>query len=121
MYLNVHIFIHPDLFPAPLQDPHIEINQTEMTATCSTKGGYPKPEIKWSSVDRGTGPDPHELQAIMTLEEDGTYSVSSTANITGLQKVTCTVFNPTSNHTTSETKDMTPKTSCTVDIPANGV
>ncbi|GLD51548.1 CD276 antigen homolog [Lates japonicus] len=67
----------------PFQEPETEINQANMTATCRTKGGYPKPEIKWSS---GDGRTILEVQTKMTSEEDGTYSVSSTANITGLQK-----------------------------------
>lgn len=55
-------------FPAPFQEPNVEINQTEMTATCSTKGGYPKPELKWSSGDEGTGLEPHELETNITVE-----------------------------------------------------
>lgn len=93
-------------FPAPFQEPNVEINQTEMTATCSTKGGYPKPELKWSSGDGGTGLEPRELETNITVEEDATYSISSTVNITGFQKVTCRVYNPTSNHTLSATKDI---------------
>lgn len=77
-----------------------------MTATCSTKGGYPKPELKWSSGDGGTGLEPRELETNITVEEDATYSISSTVNITGFQKVTCRVYNPTSNQTLSATKDI---------------
>lgn len=39
-----------------------------MTATCSTKGGYPKPELKWSSGDGGTGLEPRELETNITVE-----------------------------------------------------
>uniref|UniRef100_A0A4W6E1Q9 Ig-like domain-containing protein n=1 Tax=Lates calcarifer TaxID=8187 RepID=A0A4W6E1Q9_LATCA len=88
----------------PFQEPETEINQANMTATCRTKGGYPKPEIEWSS---GDGRTILEVQTKMTSEEDGTYSVSSTADITGLQKVTCRVYNPTLNQTLSASKDMT--------------
>lgn len=38
-----------------------------MTATCSTKGGYPKPELKWSSGDGGTGLEPRELETNITV------------------------------------------------------
>ncbi|KAG8000864.1 hypothetical protein GBF38_018135, partial [Nibea albiflora] len=104
---------------APFQEPNIEINQTEMTATCSTKGGYPKPELKWSSGDGETGLEPRELATNTTVEGDATYSVSSTVNITGFQKVTCTVYNPTSNQTLSATKDMSPVPDPTVALDVN--
>ncbi|XP_026151052.1 ICOS ligand-like isoform X2 [Mastacembelus armatus] len=93
---------------ALFQKPQIEINQTEMTAACSTKGGYPKPEIRWSFEGGVSRVGQHEVQTTVTYEEDGTYSVHSTANITGLQKVTCDVYNPTSNQTVSSTKDVPP-------------
>ncbi|XP_051260226.1 CD276 antigen-like [Dicentrarchus labrax] len=90
---------------APFQKPNIEINQTEMTATCSTNGGYPEPELKWSG-DGGTKLEPQKTT--MTPEADLTYNISSRVNVTGLQKVTCTVYNPTSNQTLTATKDVSP-------------
>ncbi|XP_035532880.1 T-lymphocyte activation antigen CD80-like, partial [Morone saxatilis] len=90
---------------APFQNPNIEINQTEMTATCSTNGGYPEPELKWSG-DGGTKLEPQKTT--MTREADLTYNISSRVNVTGLQKVTCTVYNPTSNQTLTATKDVSP-------------
>ncbi|XP_051260229.1 CD276 antigen homolog isoform X2 [Dicentrarchus labrax] len=90
---------------APFQKPNIEMNQTEMTATCSTNGGYPEPELKWSG-DGGTKLEPQKTT--MTREADLTYNISSRVNVTGLQKVTCTVYNPTSNQTLTATKDVSP-------------
>ncbi|XP_067458983.1 CD276 antigen homolog [Thunnus thynnus] len=99
---------------APFQEPKLEINQSNKTATCSTKGGYPKPEIKWTSQGGQNQSErtleQHEVKTTMTSEEDGTYSTSSTANITGSQRVTCRVHNPTSNQTLSVTKDTTLET-----------
>ncbi|KAK2839402.1 hypothetical protein Q5P01_013142 [Channa striata] len=82
---------------APFQEPKIEINQAENTATCSTKGGYPKPELKWTSED-GRILKLRKLPVIKK-ENDGTYSVISTVNITGLNNVTCEIYNPTSKET----------------------
>ncbi|XP_056244575.1 CD276 antigen homolog [Seriola aureovittata] len=95
---------------APFHEPKIEINQDEKIATCSTKGGYPKPEVTWRSGDLLEG---HERtlelhETTITNETDDTYSIRSTVNITGLLKVTCTVYNPTSHQTLSATTDMTP-------------
>ncbi|XP_023273400.1 uncharacterized protein LOC111663436 [Seriola lalandi dorsalis] len=95
---------------APFHEPKIEINHDEKIATCSTKGGYPKPEVTWRSGDLLEG---HERtlelhETTITNETDDTYSIRSTVNITGLLKVTCTVYNPTSHQTLSATTDMTP-------------
>lgn len=89
---------------AQFQDPHIEVNQRDLTATCSTTGGYPEPELRWSSEDGGPGLDIPELETSMKPDVDGTFSVHSTANISGLQEVTCSVYNPTSNQTLTATK-----------------
>ncbi|KAF3695193.1 Butyrophilin subfamily 1 member A1 [Channa argus] len=64
-------------------------------ATCSTKGGYPKPDIKWRSGDGRTVLKPR-VPPTVKPEEDGTYSVTSSANITRFNNVTCEVYNPTS-------------------------
>ncbi|XP_026232242.1 ICOS ligand-like isoform X2 [Anabas testudineus] len=90
---------------APFQEPKIEINRKEKTATCNTKGGFPEPEIKWSSGDRGTNLKPHKPSTVI-FEEDGTFSVSSTVSIIGLQNVACEVYNPTSNQTLTATKEV---------------
>ncbi|CAK6968407.1 CD276 antigen-like [Scomber scombrus] len=90
---------------APFQEPKVDINKTNKTATCTTKGGYPKPEITWIIEDGETQTErtlePHQVQTTMTPEEDGTYSIRSTINVTVTksQKVTCRVYNPTSNKT----------------------
>lgn len=97
--------INLDPFPAHFQEPKIKINEIEKTATCSTKGGFPEPDIMWSTEDGGTNLEPHEQPAV-TFEEDGTLDVSSTINMTGLKKVICDVYNPTSNQTLSATKDL---------------
>ena len=117
---HIHIYTNPDLFPAPFQEPKLEINQSNKTATCSTKGGYPKPEIEWTSQDGRDQSErtleQHEVQTTMNTEENGTYSISSTANITGSQRVTCRVHNPTSNQTLSVTDDMTGDEKITFDL-----
>ncbi|GAA6225249.1 CD276 antigen homolog [Lates japonicus] len=96
----------------PFQEPKIEINQKEMTATCSTKGGYPEPRVIWKSRDHLQGHErtlePHEVRTIVISVEGKTYRISSTVSITGSSKVTCAVYNPTSNQTLSTTKDVTP-------------
>ncbi|XP_062287326.1 CD276 antigen-like [Scomber scombrus] len=90
---------------ARLSEPKVDINKTNKTATCTTKGGYPKPEITWI-IEDGVNQtertlEPHQVQTTMTPEEDGTYSIRSTINVTVTksQKVTCIVYNPTSNKT----------------------
>ncbi|XP_029979946.1 ICOS ligand-like [Sphaeramia orbicularis] len=95
------------------QKPTVEMNQTDMTVTCSTKGGYPVPEVKWTSWDRESGLE-------RTLEEDEIwnnitkekklYNIVSKANATGSKKMTCTVYNPTSNEILIGS----------IDIPAQG-
>ncbi|XP_067373007.1 CD276 antigen homolog isoform X2 [Channa argus] len=80
---------------ARFQEPKIKINQAEDMATCSTKGGYPKPDIKWRSGDGRTVLKPR-VPPTVKPEEDGTYSVTSSANITRFNNVTCEVYNPTS-------------------------
>ncbi|XP_071383261.1 CD276 antigen-like [Centroberyx affinis] len=97
---------------APFQVPKIEIDPTKMTATCSTQGGYPKPEITWKSRDTSQASErtlePHEVQTSVTLEEDGTYNISSRVNFTeSVKSVSCHVYNPTSNQTVSATRDTT--------------
>ncbi|XP_026233204.1 CD276 antigen-like [Anabas testudineus] len=94
---------------APFQEPKIEMNQKEKTATCSTKGGFPEPVIRWMSGNGGTKVGLSE--ATMISEEDnGTFSVSSTVIITGLKKVICEIYNPTLNQTLIATEDVpTPK------------
>lgn len=104
-------YVHPpnvDPFPAPFQEPKIEINQKEKTATCSTKGGFPKPKIKWSSGDGGTAPALSEPVTLITNEDNGTFNVSSTVIITGLEEVICDVYNPTSNQTLRATEYLPP-------------
>lgn len=78
-----------------------------MTATCITQGGFPEPELAWISIDHEGHERALEPPDVPTLqihkEEDGTYSVISTANITGSKTVTCNVYNPTSNKTVGAT------------------
>uniref|UniRef100_A0A3B4T4H2 Ig-like domain-containing protein n=1 Tax=Seriola dumerili TaxID=41447 RepID=A0A3B4T4H2_SERDU len=109
---QVTLHVSGQYFPvsSPFHEPKIEINQDEKIATCSTRGGYPKPEVTWRSGDLLEG---HERtlelhETTITPEANGTYSIRSTVNITGLLTVTCTVYNPTSHQTLSATTDMTP-------------
>lgn len=94
-----------DPFPAPFHEPKIDIYQKEKTAICSTTGGYPQPEVTWSCRDH---PEERERSlehdTLVISEEDGTFTIRSTVNITGLQNVTCSVYNPTSGQTLSITK-----------------
>ncbi|XP_026001695.1 ICOS ligand-like [Astatotilapia calliptera] len=95
---------------ANFKEPNIEINQKKMTATCITQGGFPEPELAWISTDHEGHERALEPPDVLTLqihkEEDGTYSVISTANITGSKMVTCNVYNPTSNKTVGATADL---------------
>lgn len=81
-----------------------------MTATCTTQGGFPEPELAWISTDHEGHERALEPPDVLTLqihkEEDGTYSIISTANFTGSKTVTCTVYNPTSNKTVGATADL---------------
>ncbi|XP_051260231.1 T-lymphocyte activation antigen CD80-like isoform X4 [Dicentrarchus labrax] len=90
---------------APYQHLVLTVNNTANRATCTAHGGYPEPELKWSG-DGGTKLEPQKTT--MTPEADLTYNISSRVNVTGLQKVTCTVYNPTSNQTLTATKDVSP-------------
>ncbi|XP_025759864.1 ICOS ligand isoform X2 [Oreochromis niloticus] len=95
---------------ANFKEPNIEINQKKMTATCTTQGGFPEPELAWISTDHEGHERALEPPDVLTLqihkEEDGTYSIISTANFTGSKTVTCTVYNPTSNKTVGATADL---------------
>ncbi|XP_051260232.1 ICOS ligand-like [Dicentrarchus labrax] len=90
---------------APYQHLVLTVNNTANRATCTAHGGYPEPELKWSG-DGGTKLEPQKTT--MTREADLTYNISSRVNVTGLQNVTCTVYNPTSNQTLTATKDVSP-------------
>ncbi|XP_005745765.1 uncharacterized protein LOC102196298 isoform X2 [Pundamilia nyererei] len=95
---------------ARFEMPNIVVNTIDMMAMCATKGGFPEPELSWISVDHEGHERTLEPPDVQTLEiykeDDGTYRVTSTANIRGSQKVTCSVYNPTSKETLSVIKDV---------------
>ncbi|XP_030614638.1 ICOS ligand-like isoform X2 [Archocentrus centrarchus] len=94
---------------ASFKEPIIEISQTEMTATCTTKGGFPKPALSWSSVNHEGHErtlEPPDVQTSEIQEGDGTYTIISTAGIPGSKKVTCSIYNPTSNQTVRAAEDV---------------
>lgn len=99
-----------DSFPARFEMPNIMVNTIDMMAMCATKGGFPEPELSWISVDHEGHERTLEPPDVQTLEiykeDDGTYRVTSTANVRGSQKVTCSVYNPTSKETLSVIKDV---------------
>lgn len=90
--------------------PNIVVNTIDMMAMCATKGGFPEPELSWISVDHKGHERTLEPPDVQTLEiykeDDGTYRVTSTANIRGSQKVICSIYNPTSKETLTVIKDV---------------
>lgn len=89
--------------------PNIVFNTRDMMAMCATKGGFPEPELSWIVMDHEGHErtlEPPDVQTYLYKEDDGTYRVTSTANISGSQKVTCSVYNPTSKETLSVIKDV---------------
>ncbi|XP_039883347.1 butyrophilin subfamily 2 member A2-like isoform X1 [Simochromis diagramma] len=95
---------------ARFEMPNIVVNTIDMMAMCATEGGFPEPELSWISVDHEGHERTLEPPDVQTLEiykeDDGTYRATSTANIRGSQKVTCSVYNPTSKETLSVIKDV---------------
>ncbi|XP_019208125.1 T-lymphocyte activation antigen CD80 isoform X1 [Oreochromis niloticus] len=94
---------------APFDMPNIVFNTRDMMAMCATKGGFPEPELSWIVMDHEGHErtlEPPDVQTYLYKEDDGTYRVTSTANISGSQKVTCSVYNPTSKETLSVIKDV---------------
>ncbi|XP_025759605.1 CD276 antigen homolog isoform X1 [Oreochromis niloticus] len=93
---------------AVFQEPNIELSQA--SATCSTAGGYPEPEVMWLSTDNQGNEailEPLEVK-IDNNTRNGTFSVFSKANISGLKTVTCRICNPTSGECQTTTKDVSP-------------
>ncbi|XP_034042634.1 programmed cell death 1 ligand 1-like [Thalassophryne amazonica] len=89
---------------ARFEEPNIQINESEKMATCSTKGGYPKPQITWTTTDSKHSFSLPEQGISSVPAENGTLDISSTVSINGIQSVTCDVFNPTSKETRTATK-----------------
>ncbi|NXX89947.1 ICOSL protein, partial [Centropus bengalensis] len=57
----------------------------EVTFSCKSGNGYPKPNVYWINKTDNSHLDPSELN--ITLHADGTYSVSSTLKVTATSNV----------------------------------
>ncbi|XP_053719115.1 uncharacterized protein LOC128757668 isoform X2 [Synchiropus splendidus] len=80
------------------QTPTITVNGTK--ATCRARGGYPEPVVRWTGENE-SGPVTWEPVNKTVTPENQTFSISSTVDITDITDVTCSIYNPTSNKTST--------------------
>ncbi|KAM7380936.1 hypothetical protein PAMP_004203 [Pampus punctatissimus] len=90
---------------APYRDLVLTINSTVNSATCTARGGYPKPRVSWTGQNKSSS-QPLDLEAQTSLQQDPTqktFSVTSTVSIKELKSVSCRVSNPRTNHSIENT------------------
>ncbi|KAM8749732.1 uncharacterized protein AB9X84_014428 isoform 2-T2 [Acanthopagrus schlegelii] len=92
---------------APYQDLNLTVNHTTNSATCSARGGYPAAQVSWKGLNRYSDEELDLQDAETFLQPDPTektFSFTSSVNVTGLKSVTCVVYNPHSNKTSTRTE-----------------
>ena len=92
----------------PFLKPELSVNNTAMLASCTTRGGFPQPELTWNHTFQNTSNNrimkrSEAGNTIRTVEQNGTYLVESAVTVTGSLSVTCRVTNPTSKQIVSNT------------------
>ncbi|KAM8882759.1 uncharacterized protein ACB058_016790 isoform 2-T2 [Synchiropus picturatus] len=80
------------------QTPTITVNGTN--ATCRARGGYPEPVVRWTG-ETESGPVTLKQVNTTVTRENQSFSISSTVDITNITDVTCSIYNPTSNKTST--------------------
>ncbi|KAA8588441.1 hypothetical protein FQN60_001635, partial [Etheostoma spectabile] len=85
---------------APYQDLVLTVNETTKNATCTARGGYPRPRVSWTGQNKSGSAQLHgALTELLQDPTEKTFSVESSVSVKDLQSVTCLIYNPHSNQT----------------------
>ncbi|XP_034740600.1 T-lymphocyte activation antigen CD80-like [Etheostoma cragini] len=86
---------------APYQDLVLTVN--EKNATCTARGGYPRPLVSWTGQNISGSAQLHgALTELLQDPTEKTFSVKSSVSVKDLQSVTCLIYNPNSHKTIKE-------------------
>ncbi|XP_032385744.1 CD276 antigen homolog isoform X2 [Etheostoma spectabile] len=111
---------------APYQDLVLTVNETTKNATCTARGGYPRPRVSWTGQNKSGSAQLHgALTELLQDPTEKTFSVESSVSVKDLQSVTCLIYNPHSNQTIRKNVEIYVSDipwricfGCTVNIPA---
>ncbi|XP_068602092.1 CD276 antigen homolog [Brachionichthys hirsutus] len=91
---------------APYGDPRLTVERT--LATCTAGGGYPKSSVSWKGVNKSNAVE-MDLEAETCPEKDpttGTFTLTSSVCVEGLQSVTCSVYDRHADQKKNATLDI---------------